>query len=201
MGLVEQKFIKSRFLWVGNWPAVDFVNTDIILDGKPVDLLRDWPDMKVWLSEAGVLISDKTLHRLHHHDEALAQAKGYRALLRRGLVEVTGKRALPAELLKATNDMLAQENPISQLAKSAKGYRFVVERRLERPASFIAPIAESFAKLLVKGDLARLRKCKNEECVLYFYDNSKSGTRSWCSLDICGNKMRMAASRERNRAN
>lgn len=191
--------MKSRFLWVGNWRAVDFVNTDIVLEGKPVDLLGEPADLTAWLSEAGVDGPDKALASRAKQDEILRKAKAYRALLRGGLVEITYRRALPMALLKATNAMLAQEKPVERLTQSVTGYQLLLERRFERPASFVAPIAESFAKLLVEGDLRRLRKCKNEDCVLYFYDTSKSGTRSWCSLDICGNKMRMAASRERNR--
>jgi predicted RNA-binding Zn ribbon-like protein len=52
--------------------------------------------------------------------------------------------------------------------------------------------------MLTEDDLSRLRKCANPECVLYFYDVSKGGKRRWCSLDICGNKLRMAASRRRH---
>jgi predicted RNA-binding Zn ribbon-like protein len=196
---VQGKTVKSRFLWVGNWQAVDFVNTDIVLERRPVDLLGEPADLTAWLSEAGVDGVDKALASQAKQDEILRKAKAYRALLRGGLVEITCRRALPIALLKATNAMLAQEKPVERLTESVTGYQLLIERRFERPASFIAPIAESFAKLLVEGDLCRLRKCKNENCVLYFYDTSKSGTRSWCSLDICGNKMRMAASRERNR--
>jgi len=60
------------------------------------------------------------------------------------------------------------------------------------------PIAESFARLVTEADAGRIRKCKNPDCVLYFHDTSKGGNRAWCSLDLCGNKLRMAASRQRH---
>lgn len=44
-------------------------------------------------------------------------------------------------------------------------------------------------RLLTEGDLRRLHKCRNERCVLLFYDTTKSGTRQWCSLD-CFNRTR-----------
>ena len=66
-------------------------------------------------------------------------------------------------------------------------------------AYYAAPLAWAFAELLAKADFNRIRNCKNPECVLFFYDTSKSGTRTWCSLDMCGNKMLMAASRGRSR--
>jgi predicted RNA-binding Zn ribbon-like protein len=46
----------------------------------------------------------------------------------------------------------------------------------------------------------RVRKCEHESCVLHFYDTSKKGSRRWCSMNLCGNKVKVAAYKERNRA-
>jgi hypothetical protein len=49
---VQEIQVKSKFLWVGNWPAIDFINTDIIVEGKPVDLLEKADDVVLWLDES-----------------------------------------------------------------------------------------------------------------------------------------------------
>lgn len=34
----------------------------------------------------------------------------------------------------------------------------------------------------------RVRRCGHPDCVLYFFDTSRNGTRRWCSMDACGNR-------------
>jgi predicted RNA-binding Zn ribbon-like protein len=34
----------------------------------------------------------------------------------------------------------------------------------------------------------RIRGCANPECVLWFLDTSRPGTRRWCSMASCGNR-------------
>ncbi|MFB6818100.1 CGNR zinc finger domain-containing protein [Streptomyces sp. NPDC056347] len=34
----------------------------------------------------------------------------------------------------------------------------------------------------------RVRHCAHPECVLWFYDISKNGSRRWCSMEVCGNR-------------
>ena len=188
--------VKSKFLWVGNWPAIDFVNTDIVMEGKPVDLLEEAPDVALWLKESH--LCEKT------NDGTLApprrlidEARAYRGLLRRGMAQLAGQRHLSADLLRKTNEYLRRCVSSRQLQEDGKWYRSLTSWRLQSAEDYLVPIAESFSKLVTEADPGRIRKCKNPECVLYFHDTSKGGHRSWCSLDLCGNKLRMAASRRR----
>jgi predicted RNA-binding Zn ribbon-like protein len=34
----------------------------------------------------------------------------------------------------------------------------------------------------------RIRNCANDDCVLWFYDDSRGGRRQWCSMATCGNR-------------
>jgi predicted RNA-binding Zn ribbon-like protein len=188
--------VKSKFLWVGNWPAIDFVNTDIVMEGKPVDLLEEAQDVALWLKESHLCekIDERTLvppRRL------IDEARVYRGLLRRGMAQLAGERRLSADLLRKTNEYLRRCASWQQLQEDGKWYRSLTCWRLQSAEDYLVPIAESFARLVTEADLGRIRKCKNPECVLYFHDTSKGGHRAWCSLDLCGNKLRMAASRQR----
>jgi predicted RNA-binding Zn ribbon-like protein len=60
-----------------------------------------------------------------------------------------------------------------------------------RPEDLFAPLAHSAAKLFVDVDRNRVRKCG--QCVLHFYGTSKKGTRRWCSMQLCGNRLKVAA--------
>jgi predicted RNA-binding Zn ribbon-like protein len=189
--------VKSKFLWVGNWPAIDFVNTDIVMEGKPVDLLEEADDVALWLKEShlcektneGTLVPPRRL---------IDEARAYRGLLRRGMAQLAGRRRLSAELLSKTNEYLHRCISFRQLQEDGKRYRSLTSWHLQRAEDYLVPIAESFVRLVTEADPGRIRKCKNPECVLYFHDTSKGGHRSWCSLDLCGNKLRMAASRRRH---
>ncbi len=46
----------------------------------------------------------------------------------------------------------------------------------------------------------RIRRCGHPDCVLYFFDTSKNGTRRWCSMAGCGNRAKAARHQARARA-
>ena len=188
---------KSKFLWVGNWPVIDFINTDIVMEGKPVDLLEEADDVVRWLDECH--LCEKTNDGMLGPPKRLIdEARAYRGLLRQGIAQFARERRLSAAALGKTNEYLRRCASSRQLQEDGKRYRSLTSWRLQRAEDYLVPIAESFARLVTKADPGRIRKCKNPECVLYFHDTSKGGHRSWCSLDLCGNKLRMAASRRRH---
>jgi predicted RNA-binding Zn ribbon-like protein len=53
---------------------------------------------------------------------------------------------------------------------------------------------------LLRQRPARIRRCANPGCVLYFYDTSRNGTRRWCSMEGCGSRVKMARHYQRHRA-
>lgn len=49
--------------------------------------------------------------------------------------------------------------------------------------------------VLAWGDIeaampGRLRPCANGECHLFLLDRSRAGTARWCSMEVCGNRMK-----------
>jgi predicted RNA-binding Zn ribbon-like protein len=60
-----------------------------------------------------------------------------------------------------------------------------------QPEDLFAPLANSTAALFAHADRNRVRKCA--QCVLHFHDTSKKGTRRWCSMQLCGNRIKVAA--------
>jgi predicted RNA-binding Zn ribbon-like protein len=52
----------------------------------------------------------------------------------------------------------------------------------------LAPVLWSAGDLLSGPALARVRCCANEKCLWLFHDDSKAGTRRWCSMSSCGNR-------------
>ena len=54
--------------------------------------------------------------------------------------------------------------------------------------TLLAPILWSAGDLLTGRRLARVRQCSNADCRWLFIDESKAGTRRWCSMTACGNR-------------
>jgi predicted RNA-binding Zn ribbon-like protein len=57
----------------------------------------------------------------------------------------------------------------------------------------LAAIARSAAELLVEGPAAPIRRCANPSCGLFFYDDSRTHRRRWCSMAACGNRHKVAS--------
>lgn len=190
---------RKDFLWVGNTPSLDFVNTEIIQNGCIVDILTGPDDLAAWIRYAGFELQAQT-GGVRRVEAGLRLAKQFRTILREGLDQLLKTSSLPLAVISATNGHMERAGERRKLVKRPQGVELRPYWRIESAAGYVAPIATSFARFIAHADLSRVRKCKNPACILYFYDVSRSGTRAWCSLDICGNKMRMAAFRGRQRS-
>ena len=50
------------------------------------------------------------------------------------------------------------------------------------------------------GTWARLKVCRNDVCRRAFYDTSKNRSGTWCTMAICGSRLKVRAYRRRRRA-
>jgi predicted RNA-binding Zn ribbon-like protein len=64
----------------------------------------------------------------------------------------------------------------------------------------LAPILRSTAELLTSPALARVRECDSDTCWWLFLDGSKSGTRRWCDMKVCGNREKARRHHKRHKA-
>lgn len=58
-------------------------------------------------------------------------------------------------------------------------------------------IVETVAVSVASGRWSRLKLCASEDCRWAFYDTSRSGGGRWCSMEVCGNRHKTKAYRER----
>ena len=189
-----------KFLWLGNSAALDFVNTQIVRDGRVADLLESGQDLLLWLNESALLRSSVPGASPVELEQVLAFARRFRAQLRKGLEHIVQRGSVPDSLLDVVNRLLGMRTCDLRLVRRGRRLEWQQIWHFSSPASYCVPIAYSLAQLLQEGDLRRLRRCSNPECILFFYDTSKSATRAWCSLDLCGNKLRVRAFREREKS-
>jgi predicted RNA-binding Zn ribbon-like protein len=194
---------RDGFLFVGNQLALDFVNTRPVINGQPIELLSNWEALLRWF-RAAELVSEVEMEALGRQWEKRPEAGAFLEELR------TFRESLRATVLRLEAGEEPGSRTVTELNRLLRAHPMFLELgrtkgKLERrklfelrwPDDLITPIAEAVAELLLEFNPARLRKC--ESCILHFYDTSKNGTRRWCSMQICGNRSKVAAYAERKR--
>ncbi len=63
--------------------------------------------------------------------------------------------------------------------------------------TMLSLIARDAIDLVSSARLPRVRNCANPQCGALFLDNSRPGTRRWCSMNSCGNLAKKAALRQK----
>ena len=186
---------KSCALFLAGHPALDFLNTRMRVNEDLVDLLQSDEDVLIWLKQAG--FSAPTVDGRTGPLALLRSARRLRESIR-SLVEQrkTGTRGDPSIL----NSFLAASQSYPRLVwNKSSALTIDTVRRQDTAESILAPVAEAGADLLTRPDFKLVKRCEDETCVLWFYDQTKSHHRRWCSMEICGNRHKVAAYRARRR--
>jgi predicted RNA-binding Zn ribbon-like protein len=184
---------EDTFVFVGEVLALDLVNTEVVVRGKPRDLLaapedvshwwhaaqRSYPSMDV-VQASGVVRFDTA---------ALAALKGLRTALR-GIFGALADGTTPASTdIDVVNSIL--RTGVHALMLTSSGAVQPVYQAQPGADSMLFAIALSALRLVRDGERQRLHRCSNDRCVLLFYDTTKSATRRWCSLG-CMDRARSA---------
>ena len=163
-----------------------FVNT---LDLETnVDSVADRVALKRWLVEQGLLARSAKVDNAD-----VTKARGLREAIRTVLMANDGHR-VPAKAVATLNRRL-ESLPLHvhfnteaqpEVAPLASG----VDRAL---AGLVAGIPSAVAS----GAWARFKVCANDTCRWAFYDHSKNQSGRWCSMRVCGNRVKTKAYRAR----
>lgn len=145
---------------------LDLLNTTPVIDGIVHDGLADSAAAKAWMREHDVADTKAEL-------AALVEA---RAALQRVVRGDTGPKALK----RYVDDVRLR--PVV----GADG----LDWRLDVDGATGAARAVLAWDALRISSPGRLRPCANSECRLFLIDRSKPNTARWCSMAICGNRMK-----------
>ncbi|TAK87675.1 MAG: hypothetical protein EPO20_03420 [Betaproteobacteria bacterium] len=187
----------SRFFLIGNNLALDFVNTEIVCDGAPLDLLTDIADFATWGVGASLLTATQANTLLHAWSQRSKgvpqQVLSFRKTLSGIFRDLLRGNSVSAESLAAVSEVLNRHKGRVELRKTPSGFEKRLQADYTDPRQLLAPIAEAAADLLCGADLRYLRRCENPKCVLIFHDTTKSHRRRWCSMAACGNRAKAAS--------
>jgi len=155
---------------------LELLNTTPVVEGRPRDELGD--------AEAGAAWLDA-----HNRSGSAAEWRSVRTA-RDQLQRVVRGQALP-ESLGPLLGHVSQRPTID-----SEGVRWRVDVPAGRTASVAAVLAWDELRRSSPG---RLRSCANDECQLFLIDHSKPNRARWCSMAVCGNRLKARRHYERTR--
>ena len=192
---------KDGFLFLGNYPVLDFVNTRPVQDGRPMELLADFNALLRWF-QAADLLTPRTAAELQRRWGESPRAKRtveaireLREKLRKEILTWKNGATVHRSMVAELNRLMAEHPMRTRLTEKIPSTELYFEP--QQPEDLVAPLVHNAALLFAQVDHNRVRKC--DQCVLHFLDTSKKGTRRWCSMQLCGNRLKVAAYAARKR--
>ncbi len=153
----------------------------------PADLLR-WCGKEQVLDAASVGALEKRWAAAPGEAQArFAEGLALRETIYRVFEAQAAGRVADATNLAAFNAALAEAPRRSLLAPESDGYVWRIDPPSEI-AGILAAVLWTAGDLLASPRRGRVRQCANPQCGGIFLDDSKSGTRRWCMMSVCGNR-------------
>lgn len=164
---------------------VDFVNSRDVEEGT--DAIAEPAQLGEWIAErTGEYLPElgaADVERLHDLRESL------RALMLANNGAEAGERDL--EPLRE-----AAERSRFRLAFDAGGGLALTPARADL-SGFEASLLLAVEHLQCHDAWPRLKACTDETCHWAFYDATRNRSRTWCSMDVCGNRQKTRRYRDR----
>jgi predicted RNA-binding Zn ribbon-like protein len=168
-----------------------------------MELLPDFSALLRWFQAAGLLGSGEAGSLWRQWGESARARRTVEAMrelrerLRKEVLAWERGGAVHHATIDELNRLMAEHPMRTRLKASGSASSTELWFEARQPQNLFAPLAHSTATLFAHGDRNRVRKC--DQCVLHFLDTSKKGTRRWCSMQLCGNRLKVAAYAARQR--
>lgn len=181
----------------------DFINTDDLENGQPIERLPTLEAALAWFVARGVIHgegadrvrSQSSAHpRLALND--LRRIHAVRDAFREVADAVVEQRA-PRERALDTVNRTLHARQVIELIPAPDGVA-VDHRHIGDPIDdALARLADPFVRELTSGSPERIHVCDNDRCRWVFFDTSRTGRRRWCDMATCGNRAKAARHRAR----
>lgn len=172
--------------------CLDFIATVGDREHLAFDRWRGTQDFGRWCREAGLLPEPL----LASAGEITAARELRETLYRLVTGALAGASSDPADL-RLINAAARKPPLVPQLTAIGEPRAWTSDRPYE---AVLATIAGDAIDLLSGASLERVRKCADGHCSILFLDTSRPGKRRWCSMNGCGNKVKKAAYRKRQKS-
>ncbi|MGH7913486.1 MAG: CGNR zinc finger domain-containing protein [Candidatus Binataceae bacterium] len=176
--------------------CLDFANTLTWRGSAPSESLHGLPELLQWCASSGSLsasaVEGSVAWAERHPAQALTIFRGAIAIREaayRIFHAAANGRAPADDDLSLLNRALKETPARRALQRIGAGFGWRVEGpRMATASALLTPMLWSAGDLLTGTLLGRVRECANDKCLWLFLDESKNGTRRWCSMKACGNR-------------
>ncbi len=174
-------------LIVGGNLALDFANT-VDDPGGPADFdhLGDVERCREWARHRG-LLEPSTAGPQAAEERALRELRRLRGVVQAGFTAVAHGRPFPDPEWRELRRAVAHAVAHADLA--VDGERVVLRWPGDGLGAIGDAVAQAAYDLLTGDHLARVKVCAG--CHWLFLDQSKNGSRRWCSMEDCGTSAKM----------
>ena len=190
----------------GGQLAVDFTNTVGSRGAETEEHFAVYGDVLSWAETRGVLTRAETNRLAGAADRdprqsrsALAAIVALRESIYRVLAASAEGKRPPAADLAALNDEVSAAYARARLVARDGAFAMAFEPpdgpSLTSP--MITPIVRATIDLLTSGAIRQVRSCADVSCGWLFLDTTRSGTRRWCDMAVCGNRNKVRRFRRR----
>ncbi|MGH2730768.1 MAG: CGNR zinc finger domain-containing protein [Actinomycetota bacterium] len=165
----------------------EFVNTKDI-EGDTDDL--DGPQVLLaWMTERGLVRNGERVT-----DADLAVAREVREALR-SLMAVNGGSPPDPGAQETLNRVAERARFVVQFSPEGRG---LLECEASGVDGGLGRILAIVHTAMAEGTWSRLKVCLKDSCKWAFYDHSKNRSRNWCSMAVCGNRVKAETYRRRH---
>jgi predicted RNA-binding Zn ribbon-like protein len=183
---------------IGGELCLDFTNTvSTRKGGLSREYLTSYPELVEWSRHARTLSDEEAkvlLQETTHHPDRAAAALEWAIVLRETLYRIFSAIAhnRQPEGVDLVTMNRALRDAMSRLEVVPMADRFAWtwvadEADFDNP---LWPVVRSAAQLLTSDDLARVCECARDGCDWLFVDTSKNHSRRWCSMAMCGSRVK-----------
>jgi predicted RNA-binding Zn ribbon-like protein len=182
----------ARFRFDPGSLCLAFVYTGGEAERSVFEALHAPADLARWLasSRIGAAVQEVSV-------EDLAEAKRLREAIWHCAARLAHGQRPRREDLAQLNEVACRPPLVPRIDESWDGGRSWAPPVLVGQA--LSTIARDAIELFGGPLAARLRECENPDCALIFLDSSRPGRRRWCSMERCGNRLKLRAFRRRGR--
>ena len=174
--------------------SVDFVNA------VPPNAELSWERLIHFLNSTNIVSTERGAQLLgltqidpQTAESLLSKARRLQVALRKAFAAMLRKQRMAGEWIEPVNEILRITEGHDELVGQDSTWKIEFVAREGGLDWLLAAIARSGAEIIAEGTHARLRLCGNPHCGLFFYDDSRTRRRRWCSMAVCGNRSKVAA--------
>jgi predicted RNA-binding Zn ribbon-like protein len=163
-----------------------FVNTRDIEEG--IDELDSTEALLTWFASMD-LLDDEAAADEKDLERALAMREGIRSLL----LANNGEEVDAARI----NELNHAIGSVCLTVRFAEDGNPTLKPESSGVSGAFGRILASVVRATDEGVWSRLKICTNDACQWAFYDRSKNRSGKWCTMEVCGNRMKARTFRQR----